>query len=128
MKTLFLCLALLAYSAKAQPLRQQLVIPPATIQGLQHSQETKFEPVAYYKPWPFMKVSASLGINTMMWDRLYKIPAYLGYDLRVKFYLKEDWKLLLRYQTMYVDADLSFLVGASYTIPLHLPKRKKPKL
>jgi len=76
--------------------------------------------------WPTsrLKFTASLGINTNMLPAYVPIrPSFLGYDIRLKFYPNQQWRIFLRHQTMYITSNQIISAGAIYRIPPH----KKPK-
>jgi hypothetical protein len=88
-----------------------------------------FDPIAFLWPFPWLRLSGSIGFNNNMWGSNARVAQYMGYDFRVKMMFNhEKWTVLLRAQTMYVDTDASFLTGLTYQIPPHKTKKNRYKL
>lgn len=110
----------------AQPLMR--VMEPMHV-DLRLPENKTFDPIAFLWPFPWLRLSGSIGFNNNMWGSNARVAQYMGYDFRVKMMFNhEKWTVLLRAQTMYVDTDASFLTGLTYQIPPHKTRKNHCKL
>jgi hypothetical protein len=120
---------LLPLQLLAQPLRVTEKIPEQNIKSLQLISAKQFDPIAFLWPYPWLRLSASLGFNNLAWGGGLRATQYLGYDFRVKFYTDErQWSFMVRAQTMYVDSDASLLLGTTYRFPVQSKPKNRYKL
>lgn len=117
---------LLPFVASSQP----LVKPAMPVKvDLTLPENKVIDPIAILWPFPWLRVTGTIGFNSNAWGSGARMAQYMGYDFRVKMYLEDKtWSILLRSQTMYVDTDASLLLGGTYRIPNHLPRKKHYKL
>ncbi len=123
---LLIILLLLPIVLLSQPLAKS---PDSIKIDLQLPENKVIDPIAIIWPFPWLRVSGSIGFNNNAWGSGARMAQYMGYDIRVKMFLEDKtWSILVRAQTMYVDTDASLLLGGTYRIPNHLQRKKHYKL